>query len=209
MPWYYAGPDAKPVGPVTLEELHASRARGTIQPETYVIEHTGQPAADWSWKKYQEVFPPAPTPPPFGPPPAPPVSAPSPVVTAHPLFPSAAPVSSQPPVFPAAARPDPYYAIKPTNGWCAWGFGLGLASFLFSFVCLGILLAIPSLLLCIWGLTQLGKNPGQSGRGLALWGLALSTFALVISLVFIIVIAVPIFKAHELTVTEQTSNDSE
>ena len=43
MPWYYAGPDAKPVGPVTLNELHACRVRGIVTPETYVIEHTGQP----------------------------------------------------------------------------------------------------------------------------------------------------------------------
>ena len=49
MPWYYAGPEAKPVGPVSLEELHARRLSGAIQPETYVIEDTGQPDPARAW----------------------------------------------------------------------------------------------------------------------------------------------------------------
>jgi hypothetical protein len=214
MPWYYAGPESKPVGPLSLDELHDRRAQGTVKPETYIIEHTGQPAADWSWKRYQELFPaqaasvpPAPS---FTPPPAPPVGTPPPMVAPHPLFPSAAPVSSRAPVFPATGRPDPYYAIKPTNTWCAWGFGLGLAGFFFSFACgIGLLLAVPSLLLCIMGLTQLRNHPEQGGHGLAQWGLALSTLSLIVSLAFIIWIAVPLIKSHQLTVTEQTSTDSE
>jgi hypothetical protein len=214
MPWYYAGPEAKPVGPLSLDELHARRAQGIIKPETFIIEHTGQPAPDWSWKRYEALFPPqapgVPPAPSFTPPPAPPVGTPPPMVAHHPLFPSAAPVSSHAPVFPTTARPDPYYAIKPTNTWCAWGFGLGLAGFFFSFACgIGLLLAVPSLLLCIAGLTQLRNHPGQGGHALALWGLALSTLALVVSLVIVSYFVVPIIKSHQLTVTEQTSNDSE
>ena len=70
-------------------------------------------------------------------------------------------------------------------------------------------IAVPSFLLCVVGLTQLRSHPEQGGHGLALWGLALSTLALIVSLAVIIWIAVPIIKSHQITVTEQTSNDSE
>ncbi len=56
MPWYYAGPEAKPVGPVTLEELQALRARGTVAPETYVIEEKGQGMAGLAWKRYHSAI---------------------------------------------------------------------------------------------------------------------------------------------------------
>jgi hypothetical protein len=219
MPWYYAGPEAKPVGPVTLDELHACRVRGAITPETYVIEHTGQPDANWAWKRYEDVFPSSHNLPPLPVPPPPPVVAPtSPaaqpqvippqVRSPHPLFPSAAP--AQHPVFPPGARPDPYYNVKPTNGWCAWGFGLGLAGFFFSFACgIGVLPALLAFPLCIVGLAQVHKHREQAGQGLAIAGLILSSVALLISLAFILSMALPILKAHGLTVTEQTSNDSE
>jgi len=211
MPWYYAGPEAKPVGPLSLEELQARHAQGIVKPETYVIEHTGAPGPDWSWKRYQELFPP--TQPPVASlvqPPAPPVATPPLVTARHPLFPSAAAVPAQTSVFPSTPRPDPYYAVKPTSGWCAWGFGLGLAGFCFSFACgLGMLLAFPSLLLCLFGLARLRNHPEQSGRGLALWGLALSTVTLLVSIAFIVWVAVPMIKTSQMTVTEQTSNDSE
>ena len=174
MPWYYAGPEAKPVGPISVEELHACRLRGTVKPETYVIEQTGKPAENLAWKPYQDIFPSSPSLPPLpplappshlAPPPAPPAVQP------HPLFPSAAPVATQHPVFPPGARPDPYYNVKPTNGWCAWGFGLVLAGFFFSFACgMGLLLALPSLLLCIVGLVQVHKHREEAGQGLAIAG---------------------------------------
>jgi hypothetical protein len=214
MPWYYAGPEAKPVGPVTLDELHACRVKGTVTPETYVIEHTGQPGENWGWKHYRDVFPSSPSLPPGPPLSLPPVTAPAPpaiqpqVISPHPLFPSAAP--AQHPVFAPAVRPDPYYNVKPTNGWCAWGFGLGLAGFIFSFACgTGLLPALLAIPLCIMGLAQVHKNRGQAGQGQAIAGLILSSVALLISLIMILWLAFPILKAHGFTVTEQTSNDSQ
>jgi len=214
MPWYYAGPEAKPVGPVTLDELHACRVKGTVTPETYVIEHTGRPDENWAWKHYRDVFPSSPSLPPGPPLSPPPVTVPAPpaiqpqVISPHPLFPSAAP--AQHPVFAPAVRPDPYYNVKPTNGWCAWGFGLGLAGFIFSFACgTGLLPALLALPLCIMGLAQVHKNREQAGQGLAIAGLILSGVALLISLIFILWLDFPILKAHGLTVTEQTSNDSQ
>lgn len=225
MPWYYAGPEAKPVGPLSLEQLHAARTQGTIKPETYVIEHTGAPATDWSWKRYQDLFqattpppvPPVPAAAPYVPPPVPPIATPQPAAAApHPLFPSAAPVSGQSLPAPAPVSPnpamarDPYYNTKPTNGWCAWGFGLGLGGFAFSFICgLGLLLAVPSLLLCLVGLVQLRHHPEQGGRALGLWGVGLSLVALVVATIIVLSVAIPMIKSSELTVTEQTSNDSE
>lgn len=217
MPWYYAGPEAKPVGPVTLDELRALRAGGAISPETYIIEQTGQPVQSLAWKRYQEIFPdapaaslptlpsvPPPPPAPVVPPPPPPVQQP------HPLFPSAAVPGAPQPVFPMGARPDPYYNVKPTNGWCGWGFGLGVVAILFSFVCgMGLIPALVSLPLCLVGLAKVHKHREQAGQGLAIAGLIMSSIALIISLFFILWLAVPIMKAHGLTVTEQTTNDSE
>ena len=215
MPWYYAGADAKPVGPISLEELQSRRLGGLVHPDTYIIEHTGLAVENMAWKRYQEVFPVAPIAPPAVPTaPPPPVAttvAPAPVAQAHPLFPSAAPIATHPSVFPPDTRPDPYYARpKPTNAWCAWGFGLGLGGFVCSFLCgIGLFLALPGFFLSIMGLAQVGKNPAQGGRSLAIWGLILSAIALIISAIFVYEIAGPILKAHGLTVTEQTSNDSE
>ena len=198
---------------MSLEELQARRAQGTVKAETFIIEHTGQSMESLAWKRYQDVFPAAPSFPPLPsltPPPVPAPAAPPPAQP-HPLFPSAAPIAGSGPVFPPGARPGPYYKVKPTNSACAWGFGLGLAGFIFSMACgLGLFLALPSLLFCVVGLAQLSKNKEQEGKGLAIAGLVLSSIALVVSLILIISIAIPILKSHSsLTVTEQTSNDSE
>jgi hypothetical protein len=165
--------------------------------------------------------------------PAVPPVTPPPVVQAHPLFPSAAPTGAHPPVFHPAptlpllnqmtkeygqqpypfatgARPDSYPHSKPTNGWCAWGFGLGLAAFCFSFLCgIGLLPALVAIPLCIIGLMQLAKHREQAGHWLAIWGLVLSGLTLIVVAVFAIKLAMPIMKAHGLTVTEETTNDSE
>jgi len=211
MPWYYAGPEAKPVGPISLEELHARRLSGTILPETYVIEHTGQPNDSITWKRYREVFPSSPNLPLPLPPPAPPAPQRSPAQP-HPLFPSAAsvPGGPSPSPFPSTPRPDPYYATRKNNPWCIWGFVLGLIGFCFALVCgIGFFSALPGLFLCIVGLAQVHKHPEQAGRGLAISGLVLSSLGLLIALIFFACFAIPVIKAHEQTTTEQTSNDSE
>jgi len=200
MPWYYAGPEAKPLGPFSVEEMHERRVRGDIGPETFIIEHTGANAESMAWKRFKDVFP-------TNLPPTSPVAS----VTLPPIVLAAAPH----PLFPSAAAPSPaqtvypHYHSRPTNAWCAWGFFIGLGGFFFSFVCIGFLLAFPALLLCTIGLVQVRKNPGQDGQGLAISGLILSTLAILISFIFVAVMAMPILKAHGLTVTEQTSNDSE
>ena len=213
MPWYYAGPDAKPVGPVTLEELHARRANGTILPDTYVIEHTGQPNEPRAWKHYQELFlsnpglpplPPASTPPPAPPVPPPQPSAPA----AHPhLFPSQA---VKPPVFSSPAGPDPYYTVRKTNAWCLWGFWLGLLSLPFLFVCgLGMPMAFLALVCSMGGLVQLSHRREEAGRGMAVAGLLLAALALVIAVTLLVWVVPKVIKEHEQTVTEQSTSDSE
>ena len=211
MPWYYAGPEAKPVGPFTLEELQALRAKGTVAQETYVIEQTAQSVGALAWKRYQDVFPAMAALPPV-PPPAPvatpPVFAPQP--QAHPLFPSGTPVTTHAPVFPPGARPDPYYQGKATNSWCVWGFWLGLIAFFLAFACgVGLVPALIAIPLCIIGLVGVVRHPGQKGKGYAISGLALSLVALLVVFLWAAYWAMPFLKAHGLTVTEQTTNDSE
>jgi len=203
MPWYYAGPEAKPVGPVSLEELQALRASGTVSPQTYVIEQTGQPPGTLAWRRYQEVFPGLPP----LPAPAPPVMMASPAPQSHPLFPSAAAAPAHPPIFAPASRPDPYYRFRPTNPFCAWGFGLGMVSFVLCGV--GLFPALVAIPLCIIGLMQLSRRPEQKGQWLAISGLVLSGLALIIAFIIMVSMAMPYLKAHGLTVTEQTTNDSE
>jgi hypothetical protein len=216
MPWYYAGPEAKPVGPLTVEELHARHASGAVKPDTYIIEQTGQPVETLAWKHYREIFPTnlPPVPPPTAPavmPPAPALPTPA-AAQPHPLFPSAAPVPGRAQTaFAPDARPDPYYAqARPTNGWCGWGFGLGLVAFFFSFACgMGLIPALLALPLCVIGLAKVHKHREQTGQGLAIAGLILSSAALIVSLFLILYLSVPLLKAHGFTVTEQTTNDSE
>ena len=206
MPWYYAGPEAKPVGPLSVEELHDRRVSGVVGADTYIIEHTGPGTENLAWKRYKEVFPTnLPPTPPIPAPPLPVLPA-APAIQPHPLFPSAAPSAT---THPSVTHPS-YHPARPTNGWCAWGFVLGLIGFFFSFVWgTGLLLALPSLLLCIIGLVQVRKNHTNGGQGLAIAGLILSCLAVVFSLLIAVWVDLPMIKAHEQTVTEQTSNDSE
>jgi hypothetical protein len=202
--WYYAGPDAKPNGPVSLEELQARRGTGVISPETYVIEHAGAAGVVGGWRHYREVFPDQSSLPPLpgAPPSAPPVVAsPAPVLPvitaaavsgAHPLFPSAGatPTAPPPPAYPSNipphAAPHGHYPSYPTNAACAWGLGLGLAGFFMSFVLgIGILLAVPSLILSVLGLVQVQHRRNQSGAGLAITGGVLALLGLIISLFWI------------------------
>ncbi len=210
MPWYYAGPDAKPVGPISLEELQARRLGGSLSAETYVLERTGQPGESPAWKRYRDAFPANPNLPPLPPvPPVPPVQLNSPPPPPHPLFPSAASVPGS--LAPSVPFSNPhYYPIRKTNSYCAWGFGLGLAAFFLSFVCgLGILPAIPAVFACIIGLMQVHQHREQAGQRRAMAGLLLAGFALLISLIFIVTLSVRFAQEHGLTTTEETSNSSE
>ena len=213
MPWYYAGPETKPVGPLSLEELHARRHGGAITPETYVIEHTGAASENPAWKRYREVFSATtslPTMPPIPGTMAAPHLTPRPATQPHPLFPSAAPVPTASSPFSSAPRPDPYYAPRKKNIWCVVGFFLGLGGLVFSFACgLGLLLALPALVLCVFGMIQVSKHKDQSGAGMAISGFILAFIAVLIAFSIILIWAVPVIKAHEPTVTEQTPNDSQ
>jgi hypothetical protein len=228
MPWYYAGPEAKPLGPVSAEQLQALHAGGTITSETFVIEHTGAAGANLAWRRYREAFPTAATLPPIphpttfpgsvSAPPAPHAPAPGTVaapnpsapgsVSPHPLFPSAAP-AAYPPAYGIPAHSGAYPPIRPTNSWCAWGFALSLLGFCFAFLCIGIVPALIAAVLCIIGLVQVSKSHSEGGQGLAITGLIFSGVALLIAILIISWFSPSILKAHGLTVTEQTSNDSE
>ena len=108
-------------------------------------------------------------------------------------------------------RPDPYYDFKPTNSWCAWGFGLSLGGLFFTvFACgLGVFLALPAFFICLYAWYQVQHNPAQTGKGLAIAGFLISGFTLVIFLAVFLAIAIPALKAHNLTVTEQSTNDTQ
>jgi hypothetical protein len=211
MPWYYAGPEARPVGPITIEELQTRRVNGTISPETYVIEQTGQTGEARAWKRYREIFPASPTLPPL--PPLPPsvsnlTPPPQPVVTPHPLFPSAAPVPGRMPGASPPIHSDPYYAARRMNAWCGWGFGLGLASPVLLLLCLGLFTAPIAIVCCLVGLVQVHHHREQTGRGMAYTGLIFAALTLIVALVIGLAAAFSTLKVHAQTVTEQTSNDS-
>jgi hypothetical protein len=231
MPWYYAGPEAKPLGPVSAEQLQGLFASGTISSETFVIEHTGPGSAHLAWKRYREVFSAVTTLPPLPPtahapfhpttvtPPAPPAPVPGAVpapipsapaaAAAHPLFPSAATAYPGHPTYLPPMQPYAYAPIRPTNSWCAWGFALSLVGFCFAFLCIGIIPALIAAVLCIIGLVQVNKNREEGGMGLAVTGLIFSGVAVLIFAVIVVAFVPSILKGHGLTVTEQTSNDSE
>jgi len=214
MPWYYAGPDAKPIGPVSVEELQAARWSGAVTPETYVIEHTGEPGSPGAWRHYREVFPGTaahlPPLPPIPsvvvhPPPPPLVSIPPPT---HPLFPSASYAPAQPPVFPSPPGPHSSYPVRRGNSYCVCGFWLGLAGLILSPACgSGLFLAVPSLIICIIGFFQVQSRPDESGRGFAIAGAILSSLTILIVVGFLFYLGSVTIKQHQ--VMEQSSFDSQ
>jgi hypothetical protein len=140
-----------------------------------------------------------------------PASVPPPVPTGLPASTgrSLPPPMQHPGPFPPAA-PHGHYPVRPTSGWCAWGFGLSLAGFFLSPFCgIGLLLAAPALLLCILGFAHVQSHPEHSGRGLAVAGAVLSSLALIVSIAFLVYIIHTGIKSHEWTVTEQSSSSSE
>jgi len=83
---------------------------------------------------------------------------------------------------------------------------LGIVAFFLSFACgVGALPAIPGLFVSIMGLMQIHHHREQAGQRRAVIGLLLSAIALIISLIFILALALPIIKKHQQTATEQTS----
>jgi len=208
MPWYYVGPDAKPVGPLSLEELQSRRANGALSPETYIIEAPigGTPK---DWRRYREIFPNSAAFPLLPALPPVPTSLPPPI-SPHPLFPSAVPASAAPspggPVFtgvhPSTYNP-PYHPPSKTNAWCAWGFGLSLAGLLCAF------LAPFGLVASVVGLVQVHKHRDQQGRGLAITGLLVSVMLLALVVAIGAALAFSSLRTSVQMTTEQTSNDSD
>lgn len=215
MSWYYVGPDAKPVGPISLEELQARRAGGAIAPETYVIEAPAG-SAPKEWRHYRDVFPHEATFPP-GSAALPPIpTAQSPVVSStmgipHPLFPSVPPATPSPggPVF-TGTHPSTYHLPpRKNNAWCLWGFGLALASLPCLFCGIGVLLAPAALICSVVGLVQVSHHRDQHGRGLAIAGLVASLVAIVIGVALVTAVLNRSWHSVVSMTTEQTSNDSD
>jgi len=211
MSWYYVGPDAKPVGPISLEDLQARRAGGAVAPETYVIEAPAG-SAPKEWRRYRDVFPPAATLPPLPVTALPPTPAPT-MGVPHPIFPTPPPPTPSPggPVF-TGSHPSTYY-LPPAKGnpWCAWGFGLGLASLPMLLLCgTGVFVAIAGIVVSIVGLVQVSRHRDQEGRGLAVTGLVLSILALLCAIGIGIALATSgSWHTGLQMTTEQTSNDSD
>lgn len=208
MSWYYVGPDAKPVGPISLEDLQSRRAAGAIGPETYVIE-APPGSAPKEWRRFRDVFPATPTLPPV------PASVlaqqPTTMGIPHPVFPSALPQSPSPggPVF-TGTHPSAY-RLPPTRGnaWCGWSFGLSLASLPLMFCGVGPVIAIIALGSSIVGLVQVSRHHDQHGRGLAIGGLVISLLSLLFAGLLIFAFMSNAFRSSLQMSTEQTANDSD
>lgn len=115
----------------------------------------------------------------------------------------------RPPVF-APDRMPHLHAPRPANALCLWGFILSLVGLPLSLACgIGLLLALPGFFLCLFGIFQVSKNPAQSGRGLAFWGMGLSVAALLVALFITIAVVLPMVRSGDWTITEQTTNDSD
>jgi hypothetical protein len=208
MSWYYVGPDAKPVGPISLEDLQSRRGSGAVGPETYVIEAPAG-SAPKEWRRYRDVFPPPAVLPPV---PAAAGVPPASMGIPHPIFPSSLPPTPSPggPVF-TGTHPSAYRLPGgKSNGWCSWGFGLSLASLpLMLCAGLGVLVAVAALVASIIGLVQVGHHRDQHGRGLAVSGLVISLLSLLCAAALIVAIVSNSMHGTLQMTTEQTSNDSD
>jgi len=208
MSWYYVGPDAKPVGPISLEDLQSRRASGAISPETYVIEAPAG-SAPKEWRRFRDVFPPTATLPPI------PASAlaeqPTTMGIPHPVFPTAPPHAPSPggPVF-TGAHPS-VYRLPPTKGnpWCSWGFGLSLASLPLMLCGVGPFIAVAALVASLVGLVQISRHHDQHGRGLAISGVIISILSLLFTALLIFAVMSNSLRNSLQMSTEQTSNDSD
>jgi hypothetical protein len=209
MSWYYVGPDAKPVGPISREELQSRRDAGAIAPETYVIE-APPGSAPKEWLRYRDVFPA--TPPASTLPPLPVVPPATPTMgIPHPLFPSAAPAAPSPggPVFTGSHPASYRLPATRTNTWCAWGLGLGIASLPLLLCGIGPLLAIAGIVTSIVGLVQVGHHRDEQGRGMAIAGLVLSVLSVILAIALACAVMAGSMRSTLQMTTEQTANDSD
>jgi predicted exporter len=70
-------------------------------------------------------------------------------------------------------------------------------------------MALASIFMGVGGLVQVQNHRQQSGRALAIVGILVSLLTLVLTVVLLVTVAMPVIKAHDMTTTEQTSNDSQ
>jgi len=89
---------------------------------------------------------------------------------------------SQPPVAPGAPQPlqPPSSAGAPSaNPLAAWALGTGIASLV---CCSFLILSLVSIVLGIVALSQLNRNPNQTGRGMAIAGIVLGCISLLMGI---------------------------
>jgi hypothetical protein len=96
----------------------------------------------------------------------------------------------------AASAPSGGTAASPmavqgasTNGMAITGMVMGILSLLCSYPCCGVPFNILGIIFSLVALSQLKKNPGQGGRGMAIAGLICSILSLLI-LVLLVVLGV-------------------
>ena len=76
------------------------------------------------------------------------------------------------------------FAPKPaTNPMALTGMILGICSLTFGLLCCGTLMAIAGIVFSAVGLSQISKNPGQGGKGMAIAGLITSILGLIIGVI--------------------------
>ena len=73
-----------------------------------------------------------------------------------------------------------------TNGMAITGMVMGILSLLCSYPCCGVPFNILGIIFSLVALSQLKKNPGQGGRGMAIAGLICSILSIVILVVLVV-----------------------
>ena len=70
-----------------------------------------------------------------------------------------------------------------TNSMALTGMILGICSLTIGLFCCGPLMAIAGIVFSSIGLSQIGKNPGQQGKGMAIAGLITSILGLIVGVI--------------------------
>ena len=73
-----------------------------------------------------------------------------------------------------------------TNGMAITGMVMGILSLLCSYPCCGVPFNILGIIFSLVALSQLKKNPGQGGRGMAIAGLICSILSIVIMVLLVV-----------------------